>query len=71
MEVFIMSEFTRGAFWAAGMYLFGKGVYELGRQHEAKRICKELDKITKEMEKELKKERKEKSKKYPWGTEEA
>lgn len=56
-----MKEFTRGAIVAVGMFMFGKGMYELGRiaeQHETAKKMKVirdgLEKIGEILEKKAK-----------------
>ena len=48
-----MSEFTRGVLFAVSMYVFGVGMYGLGRSYEQKRIGKELDKVITDLEKSI------------------
>ena len=40
-----MSEFTRGVVWTVGMYMFGKGMYDLGKQKQQKIHAKEMKKL--------------------------
>lgn len=52
-----MNEFTRGVVWTVGMYMFGKGLYDLGKLNEAKKNAKawkelgdKLEEMTNELE---------------------
>lgn len=51
-----MNEFTRGVVWTVGMYMFGKGMYDLGKLNEARKDAKawkELNKKLEEMSRDL------------------
>lgn len=59
-----MSEFTRGALWTVGMYLFGKGMYDLGKQKQQKvhaKMMKDLANELNEFVENLKREKEEES----------
>ena len=59
-----MSEFTRGALWTVSMYLFGKSMYDLGKQKRKKihaKMMKELANELNEFVENLKREKEEES----------
>lgn len=48
-----MSEFTRGALFAVGMFMFGKGMYGLGQIKEQEKTLKFLEEVSDELEKSI------------------
>lgn len=46
-----MKEFTRGAMFTVGLYVFGKGMYKLGEKQAYIKVNKIIDEVAKDFKK--------------------